>query len=954
MTRDLTGMFSPRSIAVIGASQTAQKVGAIALKNIIISGYKGRIYPINPKITTIGALKFYPDITSLPEIPDLAVIAIPANLVINELEKGGKHGVKNFVIFTAGFKEIGDSGLQLEKQLIDVATRYQLNILGPNCLGFASTAPPLNVTFGQVIKDPGNLRLISQSGAIAASLFDWCQTTTLGFNDFITVGNKSVVNENDILSHWLPQLSQTLSTSTPGLSSVIPVGLYLESISNGQELVKIISQITPHHPVFILKPGKSPAAAAAMRSHTGAIAGEDRVLDAALTQSGAIRCQELGDFFDLSQAFAWENAPLGPQVAVISNAGGPAVLTTDTIAELGLEMAKLSPETKQKLLASLPRIASIINPIDVLGDALADRFGQALEIVLQDQAAQAIVVILTPQLMTQIEKTAKIIGQLSLKYPQPILCSFIGGNHTINGQKILNQCKIPTYPYPERAIKTIASMWNWQKWRQNHRLPSTIPPVLPAQDDTKKMLTDALAANQTTLDNQQADLLLSAFDIPTPPTNIINSLEEVNQFTQKNGWPIVLKLSSSGLLHKSDVGGVITNIKSSSELTNALNQLTQKITELSKQYPQPMKVQVQKQIDTGVEVILGVKRDPTFGSVLLFGAGGKYAEILDDHNLWLLPLSQEDATRLVEHSKVYKLLSGFRDDPPYRLDQLYEIMVCLSQLVNEYPQIAEIEINPLIITHHGVWAVDPKVLLTPPLPSAPATTAGPNFKIAKTISHTVLADKFHYFVFETTTPLNFNPGQYISIQVGPQRINSYSIAGTVNSHQIEILVDTSPEGIGSHYFENLKEGEEVKLLGPFGNFSYKPDNNVHELVFLGTGSGIAPLRCIIKSLLQNDHLTTPMTLYFGLRYQTDLFWQQEFESLTSQYPNFHFKLSLSKPDDSWTGLKGHITDHLVHDFPDCSKVNAYLCGGQAMIKEARQLLTTAGCPDNHIYQEKFD
>ncbi|MCX6726541.1 MAG: CoA-binding protein, partial [Candidatus Shapirobacteria bacterium] len=442
MSRDLSGLFTPHSIAVIGASQSAEKVGSIALKNIIVSGYSGRVYPVNPNVTNIGHLKFYPNVASLPEIPDLAVMAIPANLVVAELEKCGQFGIKNVVIFSAGFKEIGESGGELEKQLIVTATRYQLNILGPNCLGFATTNPPLNVTFGQVIKSPGNLRFISQSGALAASLFDWCQSTGLGFDDFMTIGNKSIISENDILEYWLPLLKQP---STP----VKPVGMYLESMASGQDFVKIISQITPYNPVFMLKPGKSPSAAKAMHSHTGAIAGEDRVLESALSQTGVIRCQELGDFFDLAQAFAWKNAPVGPQVAVISNAGGPAVLTTDTITGLGLEMAKLSPVSQQKLLDCLPRMASIINPIDVLGDALAQRFGQALEIVLQEKTAQSIVVVLTPQLMTQIEKTADIIGQLSNKYPQPIFGAFIGGNHTVEGQKILNRYKIPNYPFPE-------------------------------------------------------------------------------------------------------------------------------------------------------------------------------------------------------------------------------------------------------------------------------------------------------------------------------------------------------------------------------------------------------------------------------------------------------------------------------------------------------------------------
>lgn len=642
MSRDLTSFFNPRSIAIIGASESPQKVGAIALKNIIESGYSGHIYPVNPNIT---APNFFPNVTALPEIPDLVVVAIPAKLVIGQLEKCGQFGAKNFVIFSAGFKEVGNQ--ELEQQLLAVANKYQLNILGPNCLGFASTNPPLNVTFGQIVNTPGKLNIISQSGALATSLFDWCQSTNLGFNSVVTIGNKSVINENDVLEHWLQAPS--------------PIGLYLESITSGQEFIKIIRQITPHHPVFILKPGKSSASASAMSSHTGSIAGEDKVFNAAITEVGAIRCHELGNFFDFAQAFAWKNAPSGPQVAIISNAGGPGVLATDTIIESGLEMAKLSTA----------------NPVDVLGDALADRFAKALETVLQENTAQSVLVILTPQLMTEIEKTAKIIGKLSQKYPQPILCSFIGGNQTIKGQKILNHYQIPNYSFPEQAVKVIAAMWQWQKWRTNIK-------------------TDTLPATKV--------------DIPSPPSEMISSLDEAHTFAQKYNWPVVLKLITPKLLHKADVGGVIINIKSNDELTTAFNEMTKKIAKLSEQYSEPIQIQIQKQIIGGVEVILGLKRDPTFGPVFLFGAGGKYAEILTDHNLALAPLSIEKAKTLVEKSKIFKLLSGYRDDPAYNLDQLYQVMSQFSQSLDINPQITETEINPLIITHQGVWAVDTKVV----------------------------------------------------------------------------------------------------------------------------------------------------------------------------------------------------------------------------------------------------
>ena len=704
MTRDLSKLFNPSSIAVVGASQFPEKVGAIALKNIILSKYSGKIYPVNPTISNVGSLKFYPTLSDLPEIPDLVVIAIPAKLVTNVLEECGLLGIKNVLIFSAGFKEAGEEGADLEKKLIEVAHHFHLNILGPNCLGFASTDPSLNVTFGQVVTNPGNIRFISQSGALAASLFDWCQSTGLGFNNLTTIGNKSIVNENDILKYWLPAL--TLPNDT-----LKPVSLYLESIADGQEFIKIIKQITLFNPVFMLKPGKSPSSVAAMRSHTGSIAGEDKVLAAALSEAGIIRCQELGDFFDLAQAFSWTSVPLGPGVAVISNAGGPAVLTADTISSLGLEMAVLSSQTREKLQESLPRMASIINPVDVLGDALAQRFGEALEIVLQEKSVDSALILLTPQLMTQVEKTAEIIGSLSKKYPKPVICSFIGGSSTATGQKILYHNQIPNYPYPERAVKVIASMWQWQKWRLSPLSISIPKSNLAHKLKIKEIINSALQIKLPTLDNQAASMLMEAINIPVPPSKLIQSYDEALLFSRENSFPLVLKMSAPGLLHKADIGGVITGLNSETELKAAFDKMTSSVTTLSKDFSQKIEIQIQKQISGGIEVILGIKRDPSFGPVFLFGAGGKFAEIFADSNLTLLPLNLEKAKKIVQSSKVYKLLSGFRDDPPYKLDKLYQIMLTLGHLITDYPEIREIEINPVIITHEDTWALDPKVLL---------------------------------------------------------------------------------------------------------------------------------------------------------------------------------------------------------------------------------------------------
>jgi len=695
MTRQLEGMFSPKSIAIVGASESPLKVGAIVLKNIILSGYKGKIYPVNPNISEFGGLKFFKNISELPTIPELVVIAIPAKLVAKVLKECGEKGVKNLVILSSGYKEVGSDGSILEDELSDIAAKFNLNILGPNCLGFASTNPNLNVTFGQGGIDKGTLKLISQSGSLAASLFDWCSTTKLGFDSFITIGNKTVLNEQDVLEYWLPTLTNNSQT-------VIPVGMYLESISRGVDLVETISKITLHNPVFVLKPGKSVNAAKAMQSHTGAIAGEDKVFESAITQVGAIRCSDLGDFFDLAQALTWSIVPMGPRVAVVTNAGGPAVIVSDSINQHGLELAKLTEDTQKSLLQLLPKMASIQNPVDVLGDALTDRFSQVINTLVADENVDSILVVLTPQLMTEVEKTAKVIGEISKVSAKPIYCSFIGGDKVSLGRKILNESKISNFDFPERAVKTLATIWKWEEWRKNNIIKNQSL-ITPHKIDVDEI--------QNAIDNHDKEKIMSTLNITTPAVAIVKTKSEAIKFATENGWPVILKIWSPEILHKSDVGGVKIDIKNNDELEKSFDEITSVINNLQKEYKEPIKIEIQSQIKGGVEVILGIKRDPIFGLTILFGAGGKYAEILEDHNLISWPTTEENIKKVVQSSKVFKLLAGFRDDPAYDLGNLYQALIRMGQFMQVFEEIKEMEINPVIITHDKTWAVDVKIVL---------------------------------------------------------------------------------------------------------------------------------------------------------------------------------------------------------------------------------------------------
>jgi len=945
MAKDLSSFFSPKSIAIIGASRSQEKVGAIILKNIIDSKFPGEIFPVNPNADEIQNVKSYPNINTLPKIPELAIIAIPVEDTITVLEDIGKKGIKNVIVITAGFKETGELGQKLENQLIEIAEKFNLNLLGPNCLGFINNLLPLNASFAPAVNKVGNLSFISQSGALASSVFDWFKSNEIGFTEFITLGNKAIINENDVLNHF-KNLNKK-SFSEPGLSKVNPIGLYLESITDGIEFLKITKEITKKNPIFILKPGKTKEAGQAMKSHTGAIAGEDSVLEAALSEAGIIRAETLEDFFDLSKGLSWENAPEGPKVAVISNAGGPAVVSSDAIISAGLELAQLDEKTKIALEEILPRSSSVLNPVDVLGDALADRIYKAAQTVLESSQVDSLLIILTPQSMTQPEKTAGLIGDLSKKYQKPIFCSFIGGGLISEGVKKLNELKIPSFDFPERAIATIAKMYKWKLYQNQKEDIKQIRQIEIADlQSAKNIVLNSIKKGNSALSNIEANQVLRICGFSTPETIEVLDFESAKNAADKIGWPVVLKISSPSIIHKTDVGGVITEITTEEQLKNGWDKLQQIIKELNQN---DIKVLIQKDIVNGVEVIAGVKTDPSFGPVLLFGAGGTLAELIVDRNLKLLPIGYNQAKKLIEKAKIFSVLKGFRGGSSYAIERLCELIVRLAKLAQSIPEISEVEINPVLVTLNDAFAIDGKFIL---LNKENKKISGPKFYEALTKEHTILAGNYHYFILEPKDPFNYEPGQYISVKVQDARLNSYSIAGN-DGKNFSILIDASPGGPGSQYFKNLKVGDKVSFLGPFGTFILKPEEEDKKILFLGTGSGCSPLKCILESALTEKKYKNEMILYFGLRYQNDVFWQEHFKNLAEKYPNFKFKLVLSKPNETWQGQVGHITESLKKDLPNASNCSAYICGNKQMVEEATSILLKNGCLGENIHSENF-
>lgn len=674
-------LLNPKSIAIVGASNDTKKVGGIVLQNIT-NGYSGKIFPINPNTDNTLNLKTYRSITELPLVPDLVIIAIPAEKALDLLPELGNFGVKNILIFSAGFKEVGDSGKILEQKLLELSEKYQFNILGPNCLGFINNEIDLNATFGKVSKKKGNLLVLSQSGAIATSFFDWAEKSKIGISQFITLGNKSVLNENHFLDYWSKQEIK------------MPIGLYLESISNGPEFIKLCKEISKHTQIYIIKPGKSKGAESAMLSHTGSLAGSNEILESALREAGVIKCETLEDFFAFSQLVSWSSSSNYKNIAIISNAGGPAVIAADAVEQYGLSLAKLKPETTKRLQELLPRMAGLHNPVDILGDALADRYNIALEEVLKENDVDCVLVILTPQIMTEIEKTAITVGELSKKYQKTVVCSFIGGNQIESGERILNQHQIPNFDYPELAIKALSLV---RKITNNLEETQYIPNFSTAQ------ITEITKNQQSgLLDTVTTGYILDEAQINQPSSITTDSLSEAKEFSLEVGWPVVLKVTTKDLLHKSDDGGVITNISSLDELTTQWKNIN----------VSSDKIQVQKQVPSGQELIIGFKKDVVFGDTLFFGAGGKYVSLLGDKNICIFPLTETKLTNLILNSKIYPLLNGYRGAPVLDVKKIVSICLKLGHVFANVARIKEMEINPVILNQSGIFAVDTKIIIS--------------------------------------------------------------------------------------------------------------------------------------------------------------------------------------------------------------------------------------------------
>lgn len=701
----LDKIFRPNNVAVIGATEKEGSVGRTIIKNLITNPFGGTIFPVNPKRPNVLGIQAYPSILDIPVDIDLAIVVTPAPTVPGVIEQCLEKGVEGCIIISAGFKEIGEEGAELEARILEMA-RGKMRIIGPNCLGVMLPFYGLNATFAGGMARPGNVAFISQSGAICTAVLDWSFEENVGFSAFISIGSMLDVNWGDLI-YYLGDDPQTQS-----------IVIYMESVGNARTFLSAAREVALKKPIIIIKAGRTEAAAAAAASHTGSLTGSDDVLDAAFRRSGILRVNSISDVFYMSEVLAKQPRPSGNRLTIVTNAGGPGVLATDALIAGGGKLTDISNETMEELNGFLPAAWSHNNPIDILGDATPERYAQALEIAARDPNSDGLLVILTPQDMTDPTQTAEALKPYAHIEGKPVLASWMGGASVQAGERILNRANIPTFAYPDTAMRLFNYMW---KYSYNLRAIYETPEI-PEDDDypvdrdaVKEMIDRVRGEGRTILTEAESKFLLSAYHIPTTPMKTTTDVEEAVEFAEEMGYPVVLKLNSETITHKMDVGGVQLNLRNADEVRGAYDRIEEGVTRAKgAEHFHGVSVQPMVSFEDAYELIVGSSVDPQFGPVLLFGAGGSLVEVFKDSSLGLPPLTSTLARRMMEQTKIYEALHGVRGRQAVDLEGLENLMVRFSQLVAEQPWIAEMDINPLLASPTQVLALDARVVLHPP------------------------------------------------------------------------------------------------------------------------------------------------------------------------------------------------------------------------------------------------
>jgi len=689
--------FKPESIAVIGASRQPGKVGYDTLKNLIDDSFRGRIYPVNPNAPDILGLKAYESITQIEDGIDLAVVIVPAEIVIDTFKGLIEKKVKGAVVITAGFKEIGGIGVQREKELAELC-RGKIRVIGPNCLGIIDTYSNLNASFAQTMPRQGKIGFISQSGAMVTAILDLAAGRDIGFSKFISMGNKMDLDE----VHFLEILGNDDNTT-------VIMG-YIESVVDGKRFIQTAEKVSRKKPVIIFKSGTSEEGARAASSHTGSLSGLDRAYECAFAKSGVIRARSIEDLFDWAEAFSLQPVPKGRRVAIITNAGGPGIIATDKAAEEKLTLATINPGTTSKLKEILPSAASVYNPIDILGDADSRRYGQVIELVTRAEEVDGLVIILAPQANTQVEETAKIVSNFSYTSPKTIITSFMGEDRVATAFSIFRRGRVVNISFPDRAVRAMAVMANHNAWKSEIKSEHYSKEI--DEEKISQFLQAKAREEKIKLVDFEARELLEMCRIRTLPTIVAYTPDDAVESAQQMGFPVVMKVYSPEILHKTDVGGVKVGLETPEEVTRAFEAIMVSVRRFLPQVP-VLGITVQKMVESGKEVIVGFSRDPQFGPLVMFGLGGVYVEVLKDVNFALTPLNIKEIRELVAGIKSFPLLSGVRGEKEKDLESLYEVIATVGTLGEKFPEIVEMEINPLMVKDRGegVWAVDARLIL---------------------------------------------------------------------------------------------------------------------------------------------------------------------------------------------------------------------------------------------------
>jgi len=706
MTKDIEFIMNPRSIAVVGATNRPGSVGLAVFRNILTAGFEGVLYPVNPKAKSVQSVKAYPKLGDIPDEVDMAVVIVPAEIVCSILEEAGQKHVKGAIVVSAGFKEVGGHGVELENRVKEVIAKYDIRLVGPNCLGVINNneSVRMNASFATKMPKAGNIAFISQSGALCTAVLDYAEGRDVGFSKFVSFGNKADVSEIDLLRYL---------RDDPDTDVIL---MYLEDITNGRGFLETAREITwqAHKPMLAVKSGRSAEGARAAASHTGALVGSDSAYDAIFYQSGILRVEGVDELFNRAIAFSKQPIPKGNRIAIVTNAGGPGIMATDAAIRHNLKIATLSEETKQKLKQELPPTASIENPVDVIGDATHERYEAAIHHILMDKNVDGAIVILSPQAMTDVLETAEIVPHVVKDIDKPVLCSFMGIVDVSEGVQYLEKHGIPNYAFPEAAVRSMAAMAFYANLLSLDR--REVRRVAAERDTAIAVIKKKLAGKDSYyMSEKEANEILQCYGFPVLKSILIKDVSQVDEAAEQIIFPAAMKISSPDIVHKFDVGAVRLKIKTNEEAQKAFEEIIDNVKKL-KPRAKIDGVIIERMARRGVEIILGGVRDPKFGPICMFGLGGTFVEAMKDVTFRLAPMWEISAEIMIRTIKACGVLKGVRGAPPCDIDSIKDCILRLSQMLSEHPEIAELDINPLIVYPEGQGCVvaDSRILLKNP------------------------------------------------------------------------------------------------------------------------------------------------------------------------------------------------------------------------------------------------